>query len=148
MSQSSVSASTQGCIFFVDLRSDLNSNSAPLWPGWYRRQYVFWVQRIISKMALRWHRGDITVPNCWIKSLFLFYFRTKIFSSLHNIMSEPLMQMEYSDDAFHTFMDLNSAIYLAVNGSQNNKVKRIEDKLLSFSWSVLVCFLVYCVVIV
>ncbi len=32
---------------------------------------------IISKMALRWHRGDVTVPNYWIKSLFLFYFRTK-----------------------------------------------------------------------
>ncbi len=25
--------------------------------------------------------------------------------------------MEYSDDAFHTFMDLDSAIYLAVNGT-------------------------------
>ncbi len=30
-----------------------------------------------SKMALRWRRGDVTVPNCWIKSLFLFYFRTE-----------------------------------------------------------------------
>ncbi len=32
---------------------------------------------IISKMELRWHRGDVTVPNYLIKSLFLFYFRTK-----------------------------------------------------------------------
>ncbi len=49
------------------------------------------VQGLISKMALRWHREDVTVPYCWIKSLFLFYFRTKIFSSLHNITIEPLM---------------------------------------------------------
>ncbi len=53
------------------------TNSAPLWPGWYRRVYPFCVQGIIPKMALRWRRGDVTVPNCWIKSLFLFYFRTK-----------------------------------------------------------------------
>ncbi len=25
--------------------------------------------------------------------------------------------MEYSDDVFHTFLDLNSVIYLAVNGT-------------------------------
>ncbi len=25
--------------------------------------------------------------------------------------------MEYSDDAFHTFLDLDSAIYMAVNGT-------------------------------
>ncbi len=28
----SVSASTHGCVVFVDLRSDLNANSASLWP--------------------------------------------------------------------------------------------------------------------
>ncbi len=28
--------------------------------------------------------------------------------------------MEYSDDAFHTFMDLDSVIYLAVNGTVTN----------------------------
>ncbi len=31
--QSSASASIQGCVFFDDLRSALNINSAPLWPG-------------------------------------------------------------------------------------------------------------------
>ncbi len=68
---------TQGCVFFGDLRSDLNANSASLWPSWHGRVYAFCVQGIISKIALRWRRGDVTVPNCWIKSLFLFYFRTK-----------------------------------------------------------------------
>ncbi len=28
--------------------------------------------------------------------------------------------MEYAGDAFHTFMDLDSAIYLAVNGTVTN----------------------------
>ncbi len=93
VSQSSVTL-TQGCVFFVDLRSDLNANSAPLWPGWYRRVYAFCVQGIISKMALHWHRGDVTVPNCWI-TLWLNHW----------------WQMEYPGDAFHTFMDLDSAIY-------------------------------------
>ncbi len=117
MSQSSVSALTQGCIFFVDLRSDLNTNSAPLWRSWYRRVYAFCFQGIISKMALLWHRGDVTVPNCWITSLFLFYFRTKVFSSLHSIMIEPLMADGVFWRCFSYFMDLDSAIYLAVNGT-------------------------------
>ncbi len=38
--------------------------------------------RLIQKSVLIlrplcWRRGDVTVPNCWIKSLFLFYFHTK-----------------------------------------------------------------------
>ncbi len=28
--------------------------------------------------------------------------------------------MDYFDDAFHTFMDLNSVTYLAVNGTVTN----------------------------
>ncbi len=59
--------------------------------GWYRRVYAFCVQGIISKMALRWRRGDVTVPNCWIKSLFLFYFHTKSILVAHNSQIEPLM---------------------------------------------------------
>ncbi len=88
---SSIIASAQGCIFFVDLRSDLNANNASSWPGWYRRAFAFCVQWIICKMALRWHRGDVTVPNCWIKSLFLFYFHKKVFSSLYKVQIESLM---------------------------------------------------------
>ncbi len=110
--------STQGCVFSVDLRSDLNANSAPLWPGWYRRVYAFCVQGIISKMALRWRRGDVTVPNCWIKSLFLFYFHTKKYSRRFiTLRLNHWWQMEYSGDAFNTFLDLDSATYLAVNGT-------------------------------
>ncbi len=107
----------QSLVFYVDLRFDLNANSASLCRGWYWRVYAFCVQGIISEMALRWRRGDVTVPNCWIKSLFLFYFRTKS-PSLHNSqIVNHWWQMEYSGDVFHTFLDLDSVIYLAVNGT-------------------------------
>ncbi len=33
----------------------------------------------------------VTVPKCWRKSLFVFYFHTKVFLSLHNATIEPLM---------------------------------------------------------
>ncbi len=54
-----------------------------------------------------------------MKSLFLFYF--------HKITIEPLM--EYPDDAFHTFMDLDSVIYLAVNGTVTSLLVFIQNKL-------------------
>ncbi len=57
------------------LRSDLNTNSAPLWPG-------------ISKMMLCWHRGDVTVPKCWIKSFFCVQ---KVFLSLHNVTNLAIL---------------------------------------------------------
>ncbi len=112
---------------FVDLRSDLNANSAPLWRGWYRSVYAFCVQGIISKMALRWHRGDVTVPNCWIKSLFLFYFRKKYSRRFITLWLNHWWQMKYSGDAFHTFMDLDSAIYLAVNGTVTSLLVFIQN---------------------
>ncbi len=43
------------------LRSDLTQQRS-LWPSWHRRVYTFCVQGSISKMALRWRRGDVTVP--------------------------------------------------------------------------------------
>ncbi len=35
--------------------------------------------------------------------------------------------MEYSGDAFHTFMDLDSAIYLAVNGTVTSLLVFIQN---------------------
>ncbi len=37
--------------------------------------------------------------------------------------------MEYSGDVFHTFMDLDSAIYLAVNGTVTSLPVFIQDNL-------------------
>ncbi len=39
--------------------------------------------------------------------------------------------MNYLDDAFHTFLDLNSVIYLAVNGTVTS--------LTVFIWNILNC---------
>ncbi len=33
--------------------------------------YVLCIQGMISKMALRWHRGDDTVPKCYSKSILI-----------------------------------------------------------------------------
>ncbi len=35
--------------------------------------------------------------------------------------------MEYPDDAFHTFMDLDSVIYLAVNGTVTSLLVFIQN---------------------
>ncbi len=35
--------------------------------------------------------------------------------------------MEYPDDAFHTFLDLDSVIYLAVNGTVTNLLIFIQN---------------------
>ncbi len=55
---------------------------------------------ILSKMALRWIRGD----------------GIRFITSRLN----HWWQMDYSDDAFHTFLGLDSVIYLAVNGTVTN----------------------------
>ncbi len=75
-----------------------------------RRRRCIPVSRLI-------HRGDVTVPNCWIKSLLLFYFRTKSIRRFITLWLNHWWQMKFSGDAFHTFMDLDSAIYYAVNGT-------------------------------
>ncbi len=72
------------------LRSNQSVNrrrNVSLCHGWHRRAYAFCMQWILSKMALR----DVTVPNCWIKSLCFFLFLKKVFSSLHNVTLKPLM---------------------------------------------------------
>ncbi len=51
------------------------------------------------------------------KSLFLFNFCIKIFSKLHNSRIEPLMADGVFWRCFHTFLGLDNAIYLAVNGT-------------------------------
>ncbi len=82
---------------------DLNENSISLWCGWHRTAYTICVQQIFSKMALRWCRGDKLLNKVVI---FIFWVRLNHW-----------WQMDYFDDAFHTFLGLDSVIYLAVNGT-------------------------------
>ncbi len=62
-----------GYVFYIYLHFHLNENSVSMWCSWQRRPYAVCVQRIFSKMELRWHGGE----NCWIKSLFLVSLHTK-----------------------------------------------------------------------
>ncbi len=94
----------QRCVFYVYLRFDLNKNSASFCWGGYRRAYAVCVRWVISKMALRL-RGE--TERRWIVEEKLFFLCVqKVFSS----------QMDYPGDAFHSFLNLDSGIYLL--GSQ------------------------------
>ncbi len=108
-------------VFYVYLRFDLNENSVSVWRSWHRTAYAVCVQWILSKMALRWRGGDELLNKVLCVQ--------KVFSSLHNIQIEPLM--DYSDYVFHTFLGLDSVIYLAVNGTVTS--------LPVFIWNILNC---------
>ncbi len=54
----SVSAAPHGYVFHICLRFDFNEHSVSVLCGWHRTAYTVWVQRILSKIALRWRRGD------------------------------------------------------------------------------------------
>ncbi len=58
------------------------------------------------------------MPICWIKSLFFVLFLYKKYSRRFiTLRLNHWWQMEHYGDAFHTFQDLDSVIYLAVNGT-------------------------------
>ncbi len=67
------------------------------------------------------------VINCWIKPLFLFYFHTKGSRRFLTVILNHWWQVEYSDDAFHTFLDLDSVNYLAVNGTDTRFLVFIQN---------------------
>ncbi len=110
------------------LRFDLNENSASLCCGWYRRAYAVCIQWIISKMALRWRgqRGDELLK----KSLIFFVYK-KYSRRIIKFRLNHWWQMDYPDDAFHTFLGIDSVIYLVVNGTVTS--------LPVFIWNILIC---------
>ncbi len=75
---------------------------------------TFCIQQIFSKMALRWLRWD-----SWYFYLFCVQ---KVFSSLHKVQIEPLMADGLFWRCLYTFLGLDGALYLAVNG----KVKSLS----------------------
>ncbi len=63
-------------------------------------------------------RRDREEMNWWKKkSLFLFSLRTKSSRRFIKFRLNQWWHMDYPDDAFHTFLDLDSVNYLAVNGT-------------------------------
>ncbi len=96
------------------LRFDLNKNSVSLWRDWHRTAYAICVQWIFSKMALRWRRWDELLNKVVI---FIFFAYKKYFRHFIMFRLNHWWQMDYFDDVFHTFLGLDSVIYLAVNGT-------------------------------
>ncbi len=101
-------------VFYVCLHFDLNENSVSLCCGWHRTAYAVCVQRILSKMALRWHGWDELLNKVVI---FVFFGYKKYSRSFITLLLNHWWQMDYSDDASHTSLGLDSGNYLAVNGT-------------------------------
>ncbi len=72
------------------------------------------VQWILSKMVLRWCGGDKLLNKVVI---FVFFVYKKYYRRFITFRLNHLWQMDYFDDVFHTFLGLDSVIYLAVNGT-------------------------------
>ncbi len=107
---SCVSAAPQGYVFYACLRFELNENRASVWRGWH----AACIQRIFSKMALHRHRGDKLLNKV---VFFVFFAQKRCSRRFIKFRLNHWWQIDYSDNAFHTFMGLDSAIYYAVNGT-------------------------------
>ncbi len=91
----------------------MNENSVSVWCGWHSTAYAACVQRIFSKMALRWRRGDELLNKVII---FVFFAYKKYSHRFITLRLNHWWQMDYFDDVFHTFLDLDNVNCLAVNG--------------------------------
>ncbi len=92
----------------------VNTRSASLCCGWYRRAYALCVQWI----SLKWRYGDREETNCWKKVIiFIFFAYKKYCRRIIKFRLNHWWQMDYPDDAFHNFLCLDSENYLAVNGT-------------------------------
>ncbi len=70
---------------------DLNENSSSVC-GWHRRAYAVCFQRIFSKMALRWRRGDKLLNKVVI---FVFFAYKKYSRSFVKLRLNTLCHMDY-----------------------------------------------------
>ncbi len=111
--RSSESATPHRYIFYVYLHFDLNKSSVSMWCGWHKTAYSVWVQWILSKMVLRW-RGNKLLNKVVI---FVFFAHKKCSRCFIKFRLNHWWQMDYFDDVFHSFLGLDSVIYLAVNGT-------------------------------
>ncbi len=83
-----------------------------MWCGWHRRVYAVCVQRIFSKMVLRWCRGDEL-----LNKIVIFVFFTSCYSrSFVKLWLNPWCHMDYFTDVLATFLDVDRVYYIAVYG--------------------------------
>ncbi len=82
-----------------------NIGDVSVWCGWHRTAYAVYVQRIFSKMALRWRRGDELLNKVVI---FIFLAYKKYSRRFIKLRLNHWWQTDYSDNALHTFLSLDS----------------------------------------
>ncbi len=87
-------AAYQICCF----RSIQIIKNVSVWCGWHWRTYAVCIQRIFSKMALRWRSGDKLLN----KVVFVFFAQKKCSRHFIKFRLDHSWQMDYSDDAFRT----------------------------------------------
>ncbi len=91
--------------------------------------YVIWgVLASCERTCMKCHRGEEKVE---LSRYFVFFEHKKYSCRIIKFRLHVWWQMDYFDDVFHTFMDLDSAIYYAVNGTVTS--------LPVFIWNVLNC---------
>ncbi len=71
-----------------------------------------------SGCSPKWRYADAEETNCWIKLLFWVFFAYKKYSlSFITLRLNHWWQIDYFDYVFHTFLGLDNANCLAVNGT-------------------------------
>ncbi len=80
-----------------------------------------------SGYSPKWCNADAEETNCWIKSLFLFFAYKNYSRSFITLRLNHWWQMDYSDDVSHTFLGLDSANCLAVNGTVTSLLVFIQN---------------------
>ncbi len=79
-----------------------------------RTAYAACIQRILSKMALCWSRGEELMNKVVV---FVFFVQKRCSCCFIKFRLNHWWQMDHSDDAFHTFLGIDRVIYFAVNGT-------------------------------
>ncbi len=81
-----------------------------------------------SRYSPKWRYAEPEKTNCWIKLLCFVFLPQKMCSRRFiKFRLNHWWQMEYSGDAFHSFLGLDSVIYLAVNGTVTNLMVFIQN---------------------
>ncbi len=139
---------------FIQTKARINVGNASVWRGWHRTACALFAS---SRYSPKRSYGDA----------FLFSLPPKSVLEASQFRLNHCLQMDYFDDAFHTFLCLDSVIYLAVNGTQTTRFfiqnilncvlktneaftglerhagKVIKDKMLILGWSNPLIYLIH-----
>ncbi len=89
--------------FYVCLRFYLKENSVSVRCGWHRTAYAVCIQRIFSKIMLRWCRGDELLNKVVI---FVFFVLQKVHVFLFFLQSKYILRKTFQDFFLH-IVDFN-----------------------------------------